>query len=129
MIPRALLVLLVDDQEDGRDLLREALEHHGFAVAEAENGKAALDRMRSGLRPDIVILDLNMPVMSGIELLEEMKADATLADVPVLIFTGNLGIHVPLDAPVVRQLWKPCTLGRLLASVEACLNRAKPAMT
>lgn len=121
MIPGSL-ILLVDDQEDGRELLREVLQQRGFVVAEAENGKTALERMRSMPSPDIVILDLNMPVMSGQELLDVMKADASLAELPVLVFTGNLASKIPLEKPVVCQLWKPCTVARLLASVDECLD-------
>jgi CheY-like chemotaxis protein len=114
--------MVVEDQDDGRDLLREAFEEYGFAVVDASNGKAALDRLRSLPRPDLVILDLEMPVMSGQELVDEMTADANLSDLPVLVFTGNGRTEIALEGPVVRQLSKPCSLVRLLDAVSECLE-------
>jgi CheY-like chemotaxis protein len=121
MTRRVPLILVVDDQDDGRDLLREAFEEHGFAVITASNGKAALERLRKAPKPDLVILDLEMPVMSGKELIDEMTADEKLSDLPVLVFTGNGRMEVPLEGPVVGRLSKPCSLARLLDAVSECL--------
>ena len=121
MTRRVPLILVVEDQDDGRDLLREAFEEHGFAVVDASNGKAALERLRSLPRPDLVILDLEMPVMSGQEVVDEMAADENLSDLPVLVFTGNGRTEVPLEGPVVGRLSKPCSLARLLDAVSECL--------
>jgi CheY-like chemotaxis protein len=121
--PGAPLILVVEDQDDGRDLLREAFEQSGFAVVEAENGKAALERLRATPKPDLVILDVQMPVMSGQELVSEMMADESLARMPVLVFTGNARTDIPLGGPVVRRLSKPCSLTRLLDAVNECLDK------
>ena len=118
---RVPLIMVVEDQDDGRDLLREAFEEQGFAVVEASNGKAALERLQSLPRPDLVILDLEMPVMSGQELVDEMTADEKLSDLPVLVFTGNNRTEMPLQGPIVRWLSKPCSLVRLLETVSECL--------
>jgi CheY-like chemotaxis protein len=117
---REPLIMVVEDQDDGRDLLREAFEEQGFAVVEASNGKAALELMRAA-PPDLVVLDLEMPVMSGREVVDEMAADEALSALPVLVFTGNGRTEVPLDGPVVRRLSKPCSLARLLDAVSECL--------
>jgi len=122
MSRRDPLIMVVEDQDDGRYLLREAFEQSGFAVVEAENGKAALERMRVAPEPDLVILDVQMPVMSGQELVAEMKADESLARIPVLVFTGNDRTGIPLGGPVVRRLSKPCSLTRLLDAVNECLD-------
>jgi len=121
MTRRVPLILVVEDQDDGRDLLREAFEEHGFAVVDANNGKTALERLRKLPRPDLVILDLEMPVMSGQEVLDEMTADENLSALPVLVFTGNGRAEVPLEGPVVGRLSKPCSLARLLDVVSECL--------
>jgi len=121
MTRRVPLIMVVEDQDDGRDLLREAFEEHGFAVVEACNGKAALERMRSAPRPDLVLLDLEMPVMSGQEVVDEMAADENLSDLPVLVFTGNGRTEISLEGPVVGRLSKPCSLVRLLDAVAECL--------
>jgi CheY-like chemotaxis protein len=122
MSRRGPLIMVVEDQDDGRYLLREAFEQSGFAVVEAENGKAALERMRVPPRPDLVILDMKMPVMSGRELVAAMMADESLARMPVLVFTGNDRSEIPLESPVVRRLSKPCSLTRLLDAVNECLQ-------
>ena len=77
-------VLIVDDEEDLRESLREFLEHEGCAVSTAADGAEALQYMVDGL-PGLVILDLLMPVMSGNELYARMQNDERLCGVPVVI--------------------------------------------
>ena len=127
MTRREPLILVVEDQDDGRSLLREAFEQNGFAVAEATNGKAALERLRASPTPDLVVLDVQMPVMSGKELIDEMTADETLSRLSVLVFSGNTRTEIPLGGPVVRQLSKPCSLTRLLEAVNECLGLSSAA--
>jgi two-component system KDP operon response regulator KdpE len=81
-------VLVTDDDEDLRLLCRLYLEQGGFRVMLATTGREALDRAR-GDRPDLILLDLMMPVMDGWECLAQLKADAALRDVPVFIITGK----------------------------------------
>ena len=120
----AALVLVVDDHDDGRDLVRVLLEESGFAVAEAANGKAALDRMVSAPEPALVILDLEMPVMSGAEVIEVMRADDRLSGVPVLIHSGSVRSKIPLRYPVAGFIAKPCESNELVATVKACIARS-----
>ena len=58
-------ILVVDDDRDIRESLRELLAEAGYAVAVAENGRVALERLRAGLRPGVILLDLMMPIMDG----------------------------------------------------------------
>lgn len=110
-------VLIVDDDLDLRNTLREVLEDQGYKVETAINGREALDHLRRGRLPRVVVLDLMMPVMDGWQLIEEMKQDPKLARLPVLVISAakkpglNLG-----DADGV--LSKPLDLYDLVVSIE-----------
>ena len=80
-------VLVVDDERMNRMLLRRALEADGHVVVEASNGREALDRLRAAA-PDLVLLDLVMPELDGYETLQAIKADPTLAHLPVIVISG-----------------------------------------
>jgi CheY-like chemotaxis protein len=82
------LVLVTDDDEDVRTLCQLQLELAGFRVSQAANGQEALDRARSD-RPDLILLDVMMPVMDGWECLAELKRDGKLRDIPVFVVTGK----------------------------------------
>ena len=107
-------VLVVDDEADIRDSLKEALADEGYAVVLAANGRQALDLLPSLPRPCAVILDIIMPIMSGAELYAAMRATPTLADIPVVVSTSD-----PSRAPSgVLIMKKPVNLVRLLKAVE-----------
>ncbi len=80
-------ILVVDDDPDFRTGLRVALEMKGYQVEEAENGEAALVKLAEK-PPLLVLLDLQMPVMNGREMLQRMRANADLKEVPVVIISG-----------------------------------------
>ncbi len=81
-------LLVVDDIETNRDVLSRRLEREGYTVAKAENGAQALEMLRSADGFDLVLLDIMMPVMDGYQALQEIKADATLRDIPVIMITA-----------------------------------------
>jgi CheY-like chemotaxis protein len=108
-------VLVVDDEADIRESLRDALDDEGYAVFVASNGKEALALLPALARPCAVILDIIMPVMSGTEFYEAMLATPTLADIPVLMSTSDPS-RAPGRVPVMK---KPIDLDRLLAAVAA----------
>ncbi len=83
-----LSVLVTDDDEDLRFLCQMHLEMGGFRVTQASDGSEALDVARSD-RPDLILLDLMMPVMDGWECLAALKADRALRDIPVFVVTGK----------------------------------------
>ena len=92
------LVLLVDDDNNFRDIIGAKLEAAGFAVLEAINGEDSLDKIRGG-RPDMVLMDVQMPKMNGIEALSKIKADPEIAGTKVLFLT-NYGEPDTTDAPL-----------------------------
>ncbi len=109
-------ILIVDDDADIRDSLREALEDQGYEATTASNGAEALEILgRAAGRPDAVILDLVLPVMDGFRVYEEMQADPRLARIPVILSTGS-----PARAPSgVMVMPKPLQLDRLLQTIAS----------
>jgi CheY-like chemotaxis protein len=83
-------VLVVDDEDDIRELCRVNLEFEGFEVVDAASGPAALE-LASTTRPDVIFLDLMMPVMDGWEVLRRLKEDDATADIPVVLLTARTG--------------------------------------
>jgi CheY-like chemotaxis protein len=106
-------VLVVDDDQDIREAVFEAISDAGYAVDAAANGVEALDAMRQQ-RPCVVILDLMMPVMDGWEVVAQMDADPSLAGVAVCIVSAH-DKDPPRNDCVLR---KPVSLARLLQTVE-----------
>jgi len=114
-------VLVVDDHEDTRSFLRVMLEDEGIGVVEAEHGKAALELLvsRPDLEPCLIVLDLEMPVMSGWEFLAIARTYPDLADIPVVVTSGSEAKSEALDhGAVVDYLAKPVDLRRLLDTVK-----------
>ncbi|MFA6233588.1 MAG: sigma-54 dependent transcriptional regulator [Bacteroidota bacterium] len=88
-------ILVVDDEESIREMLRMTLEYEGFAVVDAESGLKGLKKM-SEVHPDAVILDVKMSGLDGIETLERMRAE--FPDVPVILLTGHGSIETAVEA-------------------------------
>lgn len=81
-------ILLVDDNSDILEVIRVILETEGYRVATASNGVEALEQLRDGLVPQLVILDLSMPVMNGWEFRDQQLADPALRDIPTIIYSA-----------------------------------------
>ena len=106
--------MIVDDEADIRDSLQEFFEDEGYTVRTAENGQRALDLLRAGELPCVIILDLLMPLLDGNEMYAKMQADPSLATIPVIISTSD-----PRRAPSgVLTMQKPVSLVRLLGVVQ-----------
>jgi CheY-like chemotaxis protein len=82
-------VLVVDDDADIRDSIGDILELRGYHVERAANGREALERLRSGPLPCVILLDLMMPVLNGWEFRAQQSIDKALAHVPVVIISGD----------------------------------------
>jgi CheY-like chemotaxis protein len=81
-------VVVAEDRESSREMIRALLEHSGFAVIEASNGAEAVRLVRESV-PDLVLLDLQMPVMDGFHALRELRAEERFQNLPVAAVTAN----------------------------------------
>jgi DNA-binding NtrC family response regulator len=119
----AKTVLIVDDDPTQRRLMQAVLEREGFAVAQADGGDAALDRIAAGLLPDVVILDLVMPKMSGVEVLTALRAQGFTAPVVVLTATGGVDTVVQaMQAGANDFFIKPASPERIIVSIRNALQ-------
>src|SRR5258706_9459662 len=106
-------VLIVEDDEDLRDMMAQMLTIEGFDTATAANGREALDYLHATGKPNVILLDLMMPVMDGWEFRRQQKADPELAPVPVIILSALDQTRAsPVDAEAFLK--KPLDFNRLL---------------
>jgi CheY-like chemotaxis protein len=111
-------VLIVEDDEDLRRMFRTALTLAGFDVLEAGDGLEALQRIDSH-PPDLVVLDLMLPGVSGVVVYQEIAAHAVTRNIPVVVITGSSMVEGELD--VACFLRKPISPDRLIEAVRTCL--------
>jgi two-component system cell cycle response regulator len=118
-------VMIVDDSRPTRRILRRMLERDGYAIIEAEHGGQALELCRDA-PPDLLLLDLDMPVMDGTELLRRIRADDALSDVPVMLLSARTRAQDVADGlrrGAEDYLRKPCEAIELQARIGAVLGR------
>ena len=128
--PRKPLVLVVDDFADNREMYSEYLAFSGYEVIEAKNGKEALDAAHDRL-PDIIVMDLSLPVMDGWEATRRLKADDRTKRIPVVALTGHaLAGHSKgaKEAGCDSFLAKPCLPDQLVAEIRRMLEGGKAAV-
>ena len=119
----AKTVLVVDDDPTQRRLIQAVLEREGFGVAQAEGGEEALSRLAAGGAADVVILDLSMPGMSGMETLKEMRVRGFEAPVIVLTATGGIEVVVKaMQAGAQDFFIKPASPERIIVSIRNALQ-------
>lgn len=123
-------VLVVDDHDHMRRILVTLLRAIGVGeIQEAENGEIAL-RVLPGFQPDLVVLDLSMPGLDGVEFARRVRRDAQGAPrVPIIMVTGHSGLHQVLaarDAGVDEVLAKPLTPKALLQRIDAVIESERP---
>ncbi|MGV3723645.1 MAG: response regulator [Actinomycetota bacterium] len=113
-------VLVVDDQEDARASLSEILEMEGYVVDTAGDGQEALEYLRAGPLPDVMLLDLMMPGMNGWELRRRQLADPDLEGVPVVVVSGaDLSEQKHSWLKAAGYFVKPIQIDQLLEAVAA----------
>ena len=117
-------VLVVDDEFDLTDTLRAILDGEGYCAQTCSNGREALERLKTA-KPDLVLMDVMMPMMSGLEVLRTLRQMPELDGVPVILMSAA--------APCVRQedyrwqefLRKPFSLTALIATVEELIGKGE----
>jgi DNA-binding response OmpR family regulator len=120
-------ILVVEDDADLRQMFRTALAFAGFRVLEAGDGFRALQLLDAD-PPDLVVLDLGLPVVSGLIGREELAAQVHTRNIPIVVVTASKGPHEGLDVACV--LYKPVTTAQLIETVRRCLaTGAPPAVT
>lgn len=112
-------ILLVDDHQPTRESLSKLFEASGYSVAQASNGREGLTEL-ARRRPDVVVLDLFMPVLSGWDFLREIQSMG--ASVPVIVMSSAFGLDTDLSlSGVAAVVPKPSRPGDLLAKIDACI--------
>ncbi len=116
------LVLVVDDDEDLREMIALVLLANGFRVVGAADGVEAIGKLREGVMPSVILLDLRMPRMNGLEFLEALQATPACA-VPVIAVTGDVGACRAAIAAGARVcLRKPVNAESVVGSVHQNLH-------
>jgi len=124
-----LIVLLVEDDQDGRRMYAEWLTEAGFLVDQAHNGLQALERAFDS-RPNVVVTDLNIPGIDGFELTRRLKQDPRTRHIPVLAVTGYVAFAS--DPGRARRagcdavLQKPCSPDDLEAAIRSLIQGSLP---
>jgi two-component system, cell cycle response regulator DivK len=124
---RRPLVLVVDDFADNREMYSEYLSFSGYEVIEAQNGKEAVEAAQAKM-PDIIIMDLSLPVMDGWEATRRLKSDERTRRIPVVALTGHaLAGHSKgaREAGCDSFLAKPCLPDQLVAEIKRMLEAGK----
>ncbi|MGV6851942.1 MAG: phosphate regulon transcriptional regulator PhoB [bacterium] len=122
------LILIVEDEQAIREMLRYALEQKGFVVDEAESAQQAREKMAE-LRPDLVIVDWMMPGESGIKFIGRLRKDSVFSSLPVIMLTARVeevDKVSGLDNGADDYLTKPVAIKELISRVNALLRRCKP---
>jgi CheY-like chemotaxis protein len=117
-------ILIVDDKATSRELLHTVLERQGYAISEAANGQEALEKIRAEA-PDLVLLDLQMPILNGYEVLDELRKDAAYTTLPVIALTASAmqgDREKALAAGFTGYIAKPVTLSHLREKIQRLLG-------
>jgi CheY-like chemotaxis protein len=112
-------VLVVDDDADIRETVSLILEDEGYEVQSAGDGAAALAVLRAGPAPDVILLDLMMPIMNGWQFREEQQRDTELARIPVVVLSADSNLRDKAGFFGGTYLAKPVNIEALLQTIAA----------
>ena len=118
-------VLIVDDERTIRETLKEILEEEGYEVFTEEVGSRVLERVRE-LRPDLIILDLFLPGISGMEVLRRLNEEGLTEKIPVVIVSGHGTVETAVKAMKLKAydfIEKPIKYDKFLSAVEGALKK------
>ena len=120
-------ILVVDDSEDTRDMMAKLLELEAYSVMTAVDGHAGL-KVAADQRPDLIITDINMPNMNGIEMTKELRKRSEFAHVPIMAITayGNAIAQEAIDAGANRATTKPVQFAKLMVEIRQLLKESDP---
>jgi two-component system, OmpR family, KDP operon response regulator KdpE len=121
-------ILVVDDEPQIRRIMRTSLTGAGYEVDDAKTGEEALEKLR-GFRPDLVLLDINMPGMGGLETCKEIRADPNVAIIMLTVHNTEAAKVQALDAGADDFVTKPFSTPELLARIRAALRRVPVAQS
>jgi CheY-like chemotaxis protein len=116
-------VLVVDDDQDFCESMKTLLEKEGYEVTSASDGLKALEILRWGLRPNVILLDMSMTVMNGREFQHELKLDPRYAATPVIVVTGTQ-MNPSEVAGWADWISKPIKRLELLEKIERCSTQS-----
>ena len=118
---RTAHLMIIDDDDDIRDTVVQVLSDEGYRVSAARHGEDALEQLRAAdALPDLILLDLRMPVMDGATFRQEQLADPRLRDVPVIVLSADATAAQQTATMQARgHLKKPVNLDTLLAAITA----------
>ena len=117
-------ILIIDDNQDYRSDLAEVLGFENYATLQAENGLIGWEMIRQHL-PNLIICDIDMPVMDGLEVLKRTKTDSLLAKIPFLLVSGRKDkrtIKIATDLGAEQYLLKPFMIADFLSVIGSVLN-------
>jgi len=120
-------ILVIDDEEWLREMMRMALSQRGFEIIEAENGAQGIETARKEL-PDLILCDVNMEKVDGYLTLSSLRGEATTASIPFILMTGladQAGMRHGMELGADDYLPKPFTIEALYAAVDARLKKAR----
>jgi len=120
----AVRVLVVDDDRDVRDVILSALEREHFELRHAEDGQSAVELARM-FQPDVILLDLNLPVLSGIDVCDRVRE---FSDAYILMLTASGDLSdklVGLSAGADDYVTKPCSMPEVIARIRALMRRTR----
>jgi CheY-like chemotaxis protein len=121
------MILVVDDNLDSTMILRSVLESEGFSVRVANSGLDALAALAQEV-PDLVLLDVMMPEMSGFEVLEQIRSAPATASVPVIMVTAKMqdeDVMTGYQHGADYYITKPCTAKQLIYGISLVIDRAE----
>ncbi len=124
-------ILVVDDNPDSITILRSILEAHDYEVQTAQSGREALDQLRTDA-PDVVMLDVMMPEMSGFEVLERIKTTHATSKIPVIMVTAKIqdeDVLTGYQYGADYYITKPCTAKQIVYGIELVLGKVDARVT
>jgi CheY-like chemotaxis protein len=123
--PSSPSILVVEDNADSRDALKALLEAYGFTVIEAQNGQEAITKALSS-KPDLVLMDIMMPVMDGLQATRNLRSHPEFAHIPILALSAMVGARdLAIKAGCDDHLTKPMEMGQFVRTIRNWLDRRR----